>query len=388
MSKRKPGLDIVRSAAILCVLAGHTIDWQTNGGKFLSWPLGKLGVEIFFALSGYLIGGILLKAIRKNGNRVDGALVREFWFRRWVRTVPNYLLFLVVFLFVDPGESRKWIGAYLTFTQNLAWKNLGFYGVSWSLAVEEWFYLSLPLLLLAFSQCLPRTRQAFIAATLVLLVVPPFLRMAIAPRMGLSKFVGMIVIFRLDSLMWGVIVACIDQYSPGLFRSLSRTYVFIAALLVTIALTVFGGWRIFIGGEGRPASWIEMMDFWIIGVSCALTLPLLSGVPTLPGFLATAVDRTSRWSYSLYLCHIPVLMLLGRAFQRFTHEGAAASNSTGLVEKLVKHGGLALGAWCLSFLVAWLVYQYFEQPILDWRDRHSERRLGPQLEVAAAHSIE
>src|SRR5215207_9374087 len=87
---RKIGLDVVRAIAIGLVLISHF-------NKKLEF-LGVPGVELFFALSGFLIGGILYRAL-KTSPRWSLDDVKHFWLRRWWRTLPHYYLFFVVSLF-------------------------------------------------------------------------------------------------------------------------------------------------------------------------------------------------------------------------------------------------------------------------------------------------
>jgi len=115
VGQRKIGLDYLRAAAILCVLIAHTAKETLLGS------LGFIGVEIFFVLSGYLIGGILLSSYARHGEAPSWPMLREFWVRRWLRTVPNYFLFLPAFMIADYYGLRRGLALYATFTQNLAW---------------------------------------------------------------------------------------------------------------------------------------------------------------------------------------------------------------------------------------------------------------------------
>ncbi|MGZ3708727.1 MAG: acyltransferase family protein, partial [Bdellovibrionota bacterium] len=142
------GLDILRAFAIAAVVYGHY--QEILGSPFPSLPYfdGVIGVELFFVLSGFLIGGIVLSALRSG--RFQGITgVQDFWHRRWYRTFPNYFLFLAL------AAGLQWStvsGAdllrYVSFTQNFAWKMPVFFAVSWTLAIEEWFYILLPLLVI------------------------------------------------------------------------------------------------------------------------------------------------------------------------------------------------------------------------------------------------
>ena len=148
---RNYGLDFIRASAIALVIVAH---YATAA------PVcGVLGVEVFFVLSGYLIGGILYRMIQSQ-DPLDFRDVIQFWVRRWMRTLPNYYFFLLVFVViaVATGQQVDWssLWRYPFFLQNLTEPPAVFYGISWSLAVEEWFYLFFPAAIL----CRVRPRWA------------------------------------------------------------------------------------------------------------------------------------------------------------------------------------------------------------------------------------
>jgi peptidoglycan/LPS O-acetylase OafA/YrhL len=166
-SGRIPQVDGLRGTAIALVLAWHYfVDVSGGDGLlvarlarsalFLSWS----GVDLFFVISGFLIGGILLD------NRDSPRYFRTFYMRRALRIFPCYALLLLPFLSarstLAPGGNaalRDLVGGavpswtYVAFVQNFAMARIGDFGpewmaVTWSLAVEEQFYLLLPLVLL------------------------------------------------------------------------------------------------------------------------------------------------------------------------------------------------------------------------------------------------
>jgi peptidoglycan/LPS O-acetylase OafA/YrhL len=149
---RSAGLDLVRAIAILLVLLGHCgafFAWWY--GIAFPWQLavgGFYGVELFFVLSGLLIGRLLIDILDR-GPTPRAWLV--FMTRRWMRTLPLYFLWLFVLAAFwpphGPEGSTLWrvLPWFVTMTQNLAWGRVdSWFGVSWSLAVEEWFYLLFP----------------------------------------------------------------------------------------------------------------------------------------------------------------------------------------------------------------------------------------------------
>src|SRR3954470_1290301 len=200
MRQRKVGLDVVRAVAILLVLAGHFLFAYTESvSPGLLFVFGALGVEIFFVLSGYLIGGILLGAIKANGNVVTPGLIGNFWYRRWMRTIPNYLLFLAVYALIErPGFGVRRYAAYLLFAQNLRRPMPNFFIVSWSLTVEEWFYITLPVLIFVLYRVTGRqVRGAFLGAVAVLLLTPLAVRLYLAPGRQWDLWARKVVVMRL-----------------------------------------------------------------------------------------------------------------------------------------------------------------------------------------------
>ncbi|GAB5550176.1 MAG: acyltransferase [Sandaracinaceae bacterium] len=144
-ASRVANLDLLRAAAILpVVLANAGTENVLTGtlGRFAG--SGWVGVDLFFVLSGWLIGGLYWKERSRFGT-ID---LRRFWARRWLRTIPPYLVALVAVYTAraaltpnsDPFDWR-----YLAFLQN--YTGLPYWGVSWSLCIEEHFYLALPLVL-------------------------------------------------------------------------------------------------------------------------------------------------------------------------------------------------------------------------------------------------
>lgn len=139
------GLDLLRAFAIFCTVYGHAVLLVPE--KFRSYHNVLVsaidGVAIFFVLSGYLIGGILLKSIY---NKEATFKISIFWMRRWMRTLPAYffILILLIVIFALKGELDNQFFYYFLFGQNLFHVKSGFFAESWSLAIEEWFYLLFP----------------------------------------------------------------------------------------------------------------------------------------------------------------------------------------------------------------------------------------------------
>ncbi|MFZ1664872.1 MAG: acyltransferase, partial [Flavobacteriales bacterium] len=144
------GLDILRALAIMFVVIGHGSYLLPNKLRTISDFFVFDGVSIFFVLSGFLIGGILIKLIDKNG--FNFSILKTFWIRRWYRTLPNYFLILialcVIHLLFDNDFTLRSVNRYFLFSQNIFREHPSwFFPEAWSLAVEEWFYLIFPILI-------------------------------------------------------------------------------------------------------------------------------------------------------------------------------------------------------------------------------------------------
>lgn len=140
------GLDILRAAAILFVLYSHgrpLIASYVNKNVFNIFSLD--GVTLFFVLSGFLIGRILIKIYFKE-SPLTWKDSWSFWVRRWFRTVPPYfimLCILLVFAFIQGTFTNTNFLQYFLFIQNLWYSHPSFFPEAWSLTLEEWFYLRL-----------------------------------------------------------------------------------------------------------------------------------------------------------------------------------------------------------------------------------------------------
>jgi peptidoglycan/LPS O-acetylase OafA/YrhL len=348
--ERKVGLDALRSVAILAVLLCHFLAIYLNVRGRWSYPAGVLGVELFFVLSGYLIGSILLKTVFNSGSVPIRTLI-DFWVRRWLRTIPNYLLFLGLAWWMATAVDWKTLTHYLTFTQNLIHPTGKFFAVSWSLAIEEWFYLSLPALIFALGIFGGGRRFRLLSAIAVLFVSPVLIRLLFGTGLQWDAEIRKVVIMRMDAIMWGVIIALIERENPVLFRTLQRKTVFWTGVLVTGA--VFAGltFRYPPNAADFTCAWGD--TFWFCGFSlgCALMIPFCAAINRLWKPAHFTAQQLSLWSYSIYLCHLPLMTLTSVALG-------------GILP------GFMLPFICAAsiLMVSAFVYYYFEAPIMRLRD--------------------
>ena len=165
-----PNLDLLRAIAILMVLILHITANFDVPNLYYYTKIGKYGVELFFCLSGFLVSCLFFNEYSKYG-KVN---IKKFILRRISRTLPSYYIVLVpAFLSVYYVKNIEFDFHYLFFVQNFLYK-IPFFKVSWSICVEEHFYLLLPFILLLLYKFKNRFISTFFV--LFLLFIPMALR--------------------------------------------------------------------------------------------------------------------------------------------------------------------------------------------------------------------
>jgi peptidoglycan/LPS O-acetylase OafA/YrhL len=362
-TKRAFGPDLIRATAIVLVLSSHTFP----GG--VMFPiigvardyLGVWGVEIFFLLSGYLIGGILITDLHEGRlNSVGGVL--SFWKRRWFRTLPNYYLFLCLILLLarlDRGYFPLGWKKYCWFGQALFSPHPEFFMAAWSLAIEEWFYLLFPILLLVLSKLILKRERAILAAIAVFLVVPPIVRGFLLPDMYWIRGIRMITLPRLDAITYGVFLAFLKNHHAAIWKLLIKIW----PIGAIAAAGLFGHacLHTFFSGHFPSASVVyRVFYFCFISISLALLFPKVASLTSPTGWGATVIRKLSLWSYSIYLSHVFFLGLIRESFS--------------LMGWSLHGGSLALVArdvlvWLTTIPFSAMIYKFYEKPWMDLRDQ-------------------
>lgn len=381
-ARRIPELDGIRGLAILSVLAWHYLgailrpDLGVMAQCLVAWlNMTWAGVDLFFVLSGFLIGGILLD------QRGQPGYFAAFYARRFGRILPSYILLLTVFYLVsalanlDTTRGRHWLlgegmpaWSYVLYVQNFMMAGRGGFGanalgISWSLAVEEQFYLILPLAVYLFRPV--RLRMVL----LVLIPLAPLARLFLA-QTAWPGWLSAYVLCRWDSLLLGVMgaMAIREVAVRDWLRAHPETLrwgllVFLLSLAFVLSL-----------GRGAYHSF-DMMFLgytWLAGGALVLLLAgVLQSSPRLSGWLRVPwLGRLGRISYGVYLYHQLVLGLChGLLLRQFPRISSVAD---GLVTLL------ALG---LTLLLAGWSWEHFEKGFIDrahavrYDRRHSVARM-------------
>jgi len=349
LAGRNFGLDLIRSVAILLVLISHLniSDQSTCGLK-----IGGLGVEIFFVLSGFLIGQILIRTFSKS---LSLSSIMDFWIRRWFRTLPLYYLIIILkFILIDHSLGYK-ILVYFFFLQN-NFVGIDFMPVTWSLVIEEWFYLTLPMIMLVFfhsGKVSPRALMIFILAFIFSI---SFLRTIFVLYMdrGFEGVSGNFP-FRLDSLMCGVFIASLKLNYRVYYNWLASLKVFLSVFLCYACVLYWFGVANSVPGGINQALWTRTHWFLMNSLCVAFLIPYIETRVILTrerGFLKVIITSISVFSYCAYLIHMEVYRWVLKS-PVFTGQW--------LIESFM--------VLFITFLFSAVVYCTYEKPMTDLRDR-------------------
>lgn len=357
------GLDLLRAYAVWAVVYAHGYALLSEVVPHRLYSLPTLdGVSIFFALSGFLIGRILLKIFETD--HVASVDIFVFWCRRWLRTIPNYgvVLVLLVVGSVFLGQhlpDQLWL--YFVFSQNLFSAHPNFFQEAWSLSVEEWFYLALPVLLLFFLRVsFLSKRQTIVMVVLVGVVGVAVYRSVLALHLEIHSVeawdahLRKMVFTRFDALLFGVGAAYVALYKHGLVVKW-KWWLLVAGLTLLVFDKVFV--RIFFS-----QFYLNHFTLTVTALGAAsLTLGLSELVYQERNFFSRLVVGVSKISYSMYLVHHSlVLWMLLPALEKHTNEFLRIDSSAVVY----------LMYWLLTGVISIVLYKCVERPIMAVRDRH------------------
>jgi peptidoglycan/LPS O-acetylase OafA/YrhL len=390
-----PALDGLRGVAIALVVSYHFVylSGASDAASGLDRTLWKVagvgwsGVDLFFVLSGFLITGILYDA-----KAAAGQYFRSFYGRRVLRIFPVYYVILLLLMFALPLIDRDardaagavrdnfvWYAAYLTNVRPIFHSGINteflFAGHLWSLAVEEQFYLVWPLVVLICS------RRALVAVCLIAIVTALALRIGFELGGAGSSLPYELMPARMDTLAVGALVALAAR-DPRDLALLSR-WMPPAALAAAVSLAVLCGVR----RDLAPPFDAGILTLGLSSVAIFFGGVLLVVLAAAPGtaihtiFSQRPLMALGRYSYALYLVHLPVAVVL---MQRFDIAGGVPVVGGSTV--------LGIAAFCtvaatISLSLAWVSWHVWEQQFLKMKVWFPYGRREPGVEPATAPSL-
>lgn len=353
---RIPAVDGLRGVAILAVLSFHFVNNQLvhsvmAAGRILAkmTSFGWAGVDLFFVLSGFLITTVLLE---KKGSK---NFFSSFFIRRIFRIIPCYYLLLVIFLLIQAvpyfSSNHLLVGnqaipmlSYFAMVHNLFMANSNNLGndvlsISWSIGIEEQFYIIFPFLVYWVD-------EKKIPIVLGLLVV-----IASVVRSQVDNWIPAYVLLptRMDALSVGALVACF--FRNGYFSHTMEKYKYHLFTLFVVDVCVCAYLYIENGDLGPIRHGLFAAAFGILLLFALYPIPVYTDILSLK-----PLQWVGKISYSLYLFHYLILAV-------FHH---VAGNSNGLVLESNLDLIVTLTALSFSFIFAWALYNWFEGPFVTW----------------------
>ena len=366
IKQRVFGLDIMRAVAILFVVFSHAL-WITPEAKGLIPDMlslaGVIGVEIFFVLSGFLIGRIVYKIFVSDD--FNFKKVKYFWVRRWFRTLPNYYLILIanIVLALYLGtELPKSLWLYFLFLQNFAWEMPLFFTESWSLPIEEFAYIIGPLLLytLLFIKLKTSKSKLFGIVTLFIIVFFTITKIIYNLDQNQSDIIfwnvnlKAVTLYRIDAIYFGVLAAYFAMVKPKIWDKVSWISFIIGAIIFLGLNFIIPTKQMFI--ETYPFFW-NVLYLPINSIAIAFCLPLLSNIKSAPKFISIPITTISIISYSMYLLHYSIVLQLLKYY--IPSEGLSSFDVSIYISVYV----------IITILLSYILYNVFEKPMMDIRDR-------------------
>ena len=352
-------LDGLRSIAIILVLLWHFIACQVSGDLFggkadkmntlLSWTWS--GVDLFFVLSGFLIGRILLH------NRSSKNFFKAFYLRRVFRIFPPYYLVLIgLFVYQMVSNSSEWLTAglhpyysYILYIQNFSMAFDGGYGgnwlsVTWSLAIEEQFYLIFPLMVYFISP------KKIVRIAVMGILLAPIFRAISGPI--LDSWLGSYVLLpmRMDALLIGVVIA--HLYLNGklqeYFSKEKNLLLYMAGILLIAIVTLV------VFGEMEKTGGVYNHSLLGIFYGLILIYVLVAGDNKINQFLSIKIfSFLAKISYMVYLTH---QIFTGLLHEIFADQRPQINNS--------KDAMITVASLVLTIAFSALSYYLFESPLM------------------------
>jgi peptidoglycan/LPS O-acetylase OafA/YrhL len=351
-SQREVDLDVVRGIAILLAIGWHlnastqtVFDWLLYPGARIGWA----GVDLFFVLSGFLVGRMLLKE-RAGFGRVD---LRVFYVRRIVRLWPVLYVFLFAMLILSGLSYKTYFFQIALHVQNYYHTQVAAH--LWSLAVEEQFYV-VASIGLSLTNRYRATNRHFLFVLLAIPVIALALRYRAALAGVSAEDIQQQFQFRMDALSAGVTLALIPIAYPARFECmLSWRWLWTLSAVAGFGVLTLSDKATRVGETvGYTIAW---------AASAALLLAVYrSGIERRARVVSTILSFFGLIAYPLYLWHVPAARITAALFVRLHWDHPVLR---------------ILAAYASAVVIAVVMRATIELPLMLWRDRITPARAEP-----------
>jgi peptidoglycan/LPS O-acetylase OafA/YrhL len=325
---------------------------------------------VFFALSGFLIGNILIDISTQNDG-FNFKKLKNFLGQRFLRILPAYYIILIIIIllqcFMNPYFSIKDTWTYFVFIQNFRSNDIYFFPESWSLSVEMWFYIgtSISLFLLLKSKLLKPYSALLLFSTSVIIAVEFLRYYKFSHHPPINKLTWgrdyrMIVTTAIDGPMYGIIAACLQ-------RLLLNKWVLLKNKLALVALIIFSAFGLIVYTT-EPIRYSTLFFTLLINIAhgsvLILLFPLFTQLKFKEKIFPKIITYISQRSYSLYLIHNSIVIYFLINYELKNISSTLISKYGSMIQLL-----LFLLFWALSIILSELSYRFIEMPYMQYRKK-------------------
>ena len=326
-NKRIYSLDLLRGIAGYGVAICHFFAFSRDIKIFEYYSF--IFVEFFFVLSGFVLSQQLLKVVDNGKN------IKTFYLRRWYRTLPLYFIALLFFTVLSSSYNFDFL-KYLFLIQKIIpdFVSNDYFMVSWSLAVEEFFYFLFPLYLIFFS------RKSLVLSVILFIVIFSLFKVLFIDYFT-SSFIRTGTLLRLDAIALGFLLSLF-------INKISKNKIFIILFILIGSLLIF-----YFDNILNSSNNVYVLSFVFLTEIFSLILVLLFfnyNFLLKNELMIKFCKHIGNQTYSVYLFHLVFLYII-----------------TGIETVLVNNFFIYL---LLIVIFSSLVYKFFEEPILKLRPNY------------------
>ena len=387
--KRYYGFDIIRAFSVLLVIQLHFFQliFPIIGLNYFHFAFPD-PVDMFFVCSGFLIGYNFLSEIHK-AEKIDYKFIFRFLIMRWGRTLPAYYIILIFFTIVISVFTKKLNIPYSNFffLQNFVNNQSDFYKETWTISVEEWFYVLFPLGFMFGLKFIKSSKdRAYLGIILFMLLgslsLKVFYYFFVFTKHSFVDFVShyrLIVVLRLDTIAIGLLAAYICFHFEDFW--FKNRYKLLAIGISLYLFSNFYSWawsnemirvevpslkklpfRMLFAHNTFSTFYHYVFYYFVSPLSLALCLPYLKTIKYKPTFINKVVLYISFISYSIFLLHYTFLLTI----------------CLGIYAKVVHSIPVVYVIWLiLLFILSHLFYVKIELPFMNMRKYWIEKlKLG------------
>lgn len=354
--KRIYGLDLLRAFAIFCVVDGHASHLLSGTRlEFINKIPLPHGVDIFFVISGFLIGLSFLSYADKNQGVNIGKTLR-FYARTALRILPNYYIIMLIYCIlisngIVNGNMQVFpLWKFFTFTQNIVKPFYDFYWESWSLSVQWWFYIIFPLLLVIFSSKTVSVKKITPYICLFFIVVSLAFRVS-ASENATDNFwwdvwMRKTVASRMDNIYIGVLAAWIRYYAYDLWNRYAVKSLVIGVLLMIATFFI---------PKHIGTFYTNVVYLTVAPIAIALWLPYITRIKESKTFVGDIVSHFSILSYAMFLTNLMLIQIIDNNFAELSQQIGAWSYFI---------------FWSLVIISSYILYIIVEKQFIKLRDKN------------------